>query len=228
MPTVSVIIPAFNEASTIAQVIHAVAATGLVAEILVVDDGSTDATAARAATADRRVRVLRHDHNRGKGAAMHTGIAAATGELILVQDADLEYSPGDYAALLAPFSRPESPRVDAVYGSRNLQRNPKSSQLFYWGGRYLSWLTNLLYGSRLTDVTTGYKIVRTSVLRDLGLRCPGFEFCPELTARLLRRGIRIVEVPIGYRPRSRAEGKKIRLRDGLRATWTLVALRMRE
>ena len=138
---------------------------------------------------------------------------------MLVQDADLEYDPSDYPALLAPFS---NPGVEAVYGSRNLRRNPHSSFMFYWGGRFLSWVANGLYGSHITDEATGYKVIRTRLLRQLGLETDGFEFCPEVTGKLLRRGVRIHEVPISYRPRSRKEGKKIRWYDGLGAVWTLV------
>lgn len=222
----SVIIPVYNEAPTVAEVVRRVRAGGFVHEIIAVDDGSHDESLARlrelAAVDGPPLRVLAHDRNRGKGAAVRTGIAAAMGDLILVQDADLEYDPGDYPALIAPFA---DPTVGAVFGSRNLRRNPKSSALFYWGGRYLSWLANRLYGSRLTDITTGYKVVRTALLRSLDLRCDGFEFCPELAVRLLQQAARIAEVPISYRPRSRAEGKKIRARDGWHATWTLVRLR---
>ncbi len=225
-PRLSVIIPVYNEAATIAEIVRRVAATGVVDEIVAVDDGSQDGSADRltalVATTPVALRVLRHARNRGKGAAVRTGIAAATGDLVLIQDADLEYSPSDYPALLAPFA---DPAVDAVFGSRNLQANPKSSFAFYWGGRWLSWFTNTLYGSSVSDMTTGYKVVRTALLRELALRCDGFEFCPELTACLLRRGIRIREVPISYQPRSRAAGKKIRARDGLHAMWTLLRYR---
>jgi glycosyltransferase involved in cell wall biosynthesis len=168
------------------------------------------------------VRVLRHTQNRGKGAAIRTGLAMVTGDLVLVQDADLEYDPAEYPVLLAPFS---DPTVQAVYGSRNLRRNPRSNFAFYWGGRFLSGVANRLFGSHISDEATGYKVVRTSLLRALNLQSEGFEFCAEVTAKLLRRGVRICEVPISYRPRSRAEGKKIRWHDGIVAVWTLVRYR---
>jgi glycosyltransferase involved in cell wall biosynthesis len=222
----SVIIPAYNEAATLEEIVSRVRATGRVAELIVVDDGSMDDTPAilqrLAISGAPPLRVVRHSKNRGKGAAMRTGLAAATGDLVLVQDADLEYDPADYPALLAPF---ENPEVRVVYGSRNLRGNPHSSFSFYWGGRLLSWIANRLYGSRITDESTGYKVIQTALLRDLKLETGGFEFCAEVTGKLLRRGVRIHEVPISYRPRSRAEGKKIKWSDGIVAIRTLVKYR---
>jgi len=222
----SIIIPVYNEQTTLAEIIARVRATGLADEIIVVNDGSTDDSPAILTHLQHNgqppLRLLRHERNRGKGAAMRTGLAAVTGDLVLVQDADLEYDPADYAALLAPFA---DPAVQVVYGSRNLRRNPKSSSAFYWGGRLLSWIANWLYGSRITDEATGYKVIKTDLLRDLGLETDGFEFCPEVTAKLLRRGIPIREVPISYTPRSWAEGKKIQWYDGAIAIWTLIKYR---
>jgi glycosyltransferase involved in cell wall biosynthesis len=222
----TVIVPAYNEAATIAEVIRRVLATGVAEEIVVVDDGSTDGTAEILShmpiAPGPVVCVLRHAQNRGKGAAIRTGLAVVTGDLVLVQDADLEYEPAEYSVLLAPFS---DPAVQVVYGSRNLQHNPRSNFAFYWGGRFLSWVANRLYGSRITDEATGYKVVRTSLLRELNLQSEGFEFCAEVTAKLLRRGVRIREVPISYRPRFRAQGKKIQWYDGIVAVWTLVRYR---
>ena len=225
-PRLSVIIPAFNEAPTLEEIVGRVQATGLVFETIIVDDGSTDATPAilekLADAAGAELQVFRHLGNRGKGAAIATGLRAATGEVVLVQDADLEYDPADYAALLAPFERAG---VRVVYGSRNLRENPQSSFSFYWGGRLLSWVANRLYGSRITDESTGFKVVETQLMRELELETDGFEFCAELTAKLLRRGVEINEVPISYRPRSRAEGKKIRWSDGWVAIRTLARYR---
>lgn len=221
----SVLIPAHNEAATLGEVIRRVRATGLAAEMVVVDDGSTDGTARVLDSLPEGVPPvtrLAHATRCGKGTAVRTGLRAVTGDLVLVQDADLEYDPSEYSALLAPFS---DPAVQAVFGSRNLQPNPRSNLAFYWGGRLLSAWANALYGAHLTDITTGYKVVRADVLRSLPLAADGFEFCEELTALLLRRGGRIVEVPIHYAPRSRAAGKKIRARDGAIAFWTLWRLR---
>jgi hypothetical protein len=153
---------------------------------------------------------------------MRTGLEAVTGDLVLVQDADLEYDPADYGALLKPFA---DSQVEVVYGSRNLRRNPRSSFSFYWGGRLLSWIANWLYGSHITDEATGYKVIKTDLLRDLGLETDGFEFCPEVTAKLFKRGVAIHEVPVSYHPRSWEEGKKIQWTDGLVAIWTLLKYR---
>lgn len=228
MLRVSAILPVFNEERTVAEIVARMRASGRVDEIIAVDDASTDASFSRLETlrssAGTPVRVLGHPCNRGKGAAIRTGLAAATGDIVLIQDADLEYDPAEYPALLAPFA---NPAVQVVYGSRNLRLNPRSSSAFYWGGRFLSTYANQLYGSHLTDIVTGYKVFRTATLRGLPLAADGFEFCCEVTALLLRRGIRIHEVPIGYAPRSRAEGKKIRASDGAIALWTLTRLRWR-
>lgn len=225
---VSVVIPAFNEARTLPELVRRIRALGRVHEIVAIDDGSTDGTRALLETLRAQpgppLHVLRHEWNRGKGAAIRTGLTVARGDLVVIQDADLEYDPADYEALLEPFA---DPAVQAVYGSRNLKRNARSSTAFYWGGRLLSVLANALYGSSLTDIATGYKVIRGTVVRELGLTTDGFEFCEEITARLIRRGVQIREVPISYRPRSRAEGKKIRARDGLVAAWTLLRLRFR-
>lgn len=227
-PPLSVIVPLFNERPTLAELIRRVRATELALEIVAVDDGSTDESAELLKQLRLEpgtpLRILRHERSHGKGAAVRTGLAIVTGAVVLIQDADLEYDPADYAALLAPFA---DPSVQAVYGSRNLRSdNGRSNLAFYWGGRFLSWFANRLYGARLTDEATGYKVVRTELLRELGLRASGFDFCAELTGKLLRHKVGIVEVPISYRPRSREEGKKIRWHDGLAAIWTLLKIRM--
>lgn len=223
---ISVLIPVYNEVSTLAQVVERVMAVDVEKEVLIIDDGSTDGTwEVIQRLADRWpgvVKPLRHERNRGKGAALRTAIPHITGDVVITQDADLEYDPADYPRLLAPFVSPE---VQVVYGSRNLQRNPRSSWTFYWGGRLLSWLVNLLYGARITDEATGYKAFRADLFRNLRWKADGFEFCPEVTAKILRQGIRIHEVPISYRPRSREEGKKIHWRDGIVAVWTLIRYR---
>jgi glycosyltransferase involved in cell wall biosynthesis len=222
----SVIIPVYKEEATLEEIIGRVRATGLANEIIVVDDGSPDNSLAILKrlqhSGQPSLRLLQHERNQGKGAAIRTGLAVVTGDLVLVQDADLEYDPSDYPALLAPFA---NPAVEVVYGSRNLRRNPRSNDTFYWGGRLLSWITNCLYGSRITDEATGYKVIKTSLLRSIGLETDGFEFCPEVTAKLLQRGTAIYEVPISYHPRSWAEGKKIQWHDGLVAIWTLTKYR---
>jgi dolichol-phosphate mannosyltransferase len=222
----SVIIPIYNEEATLEEIVRRVRATGLAYEIIAVNDASTDCSPEILERIQYdghpSLRLVRHERNQGKGAAIRSGLTVATGDLILVQDADLEYDPADYPALLAPFAQPG---VEVVYGSRNRRRNPKSSFAFYWGGRLLSWVANGLYGSRITDEATGYKIIKADLLRDIGLETDGFEFCPEVTAKLLRRGATIHEVPISYVPRSWDEGKKIQWYDGLAAIWTLFRYR---
>jgi dolichol-phosphate mannosyltransferase len=225
----TVIVPARDEAATIAELLARVRATGRAHQIVVVDDGSVDATPALLASLATGgappLTVLRHERSRGKGAAIRTGLAATTGEVVLIQDADLEYNPADYPGLLAPFA---DPAIQVVYGSRNLRHgNGRSNLAFYWGGRFLSWLASRLYGGRLTDEATGYKVIRTALLRELALEENGFAFCAELTARLMARRVRIHEVPISYSPRTRREGKKIRWHDGVAAIWTLVRLRLK-
>jgi glycosyltransferase involved in cell wall biosynthesis len=223
---VTVLVPAYNEAGTIARCLEAVYGRnpGRDLEVIVVDDGSSDETVKNAQAALRPgSKVLRHDRNRGKGLAIRTGLAAATGEVTLIQDADLEYDPADYGALLAPFA---DPAVQVVYGSRILKPgNGRSYARYYWGGRFLSLWTNLLFGSSVSDEPTCYKVFRTGLLKSLELECTGFEFCPEATAKVLRRGIVIHEVPISYHPRSLEEGKKIRWHDGVVALWTLLKWR---
>jgi len=227
----SIIVPVFNEVDTVAELIDRVLTVeldGIEREIIVVNDGSTDETGEVLSRIDREhpdvVRVYHHEKNRGKGAAVRTGLEHASGDVVITQDADLEYDPQDYPRLLALF---DNPQVQVVYGSRNLRKNPRSSWTFYWGGRMVSWVANLFYGSDLTDEATGYKLLRTELMRGLDLESEGFEFCPEVTGKLLRRGIEIYEVPITYRPRGLDEGKKIGWRDGLKAVLTLLRYRLR-
>ena len=223
--TLSVIVPAYNEAGTILRLLDLVLESPVVSDVVVVDDGSTDGTeeALRTLAGNPRVKVVSHERNRGKGAAIRTGIGHVAGEFVIVQDADLEYDPGDYPAILREF---EDPAVSVVYGSRRLLRsNSMASPSFFMGGVTLTWITNLLYGTRITDEPTCYKAFRTKLLKGLPLTCEGFEFCPEVTALVAKRGLRIREVPIHYYPRTTSEGKKIRAKHWFEAVATLLRLR---
>ena len=233
----SIIVPAFNEARTIAAVLEAVRAVdlgglGLEREILVVSDGSTDRSA-EVARAQVGVEVHEYHPNRGKGAAVRHGIRHASGDLILIQDADLEYDPQDYLALLPPLC---DGRAQVVYGSRllgyekqfgkgTIRRHPGAYRSAYLGGRVVTEFTNLLYGTHLTDAPTCYKCFRADVLRAITIERDRFDWEQEVTAKIVRSGIEIFEVPISYRPRSFEEGKKIGVRDGLSALWTLARYR---
>lgn len=236
MTTLSIIIPVYNEKHTVSDILARVQsvnfdALGVRPEIIVVDDGSQDGTREilENLAAYSNLTVYRHQRNRGKGAAIATGLQFASGEIILVQDADLEYDPADYPALVRPIV---TGRAQVVYGSRirgaRVFGTSEHSYLhFYWGGRLLSWLTNLLFGTRVTDESTGYKVFARNALEHiLPLEYRGFEFCSEVTAKLARRGIRIHEVPIHYYPRSRSQGKKITWQHGLRAVLTLLRYRL--
>jgi len=223
--TLSVIIPCFNEHSTILSLIERVQRVALSKEIIIVDDGSTDGTRELLSALVEGlpgITVIFHQGNRGKGAAVQSGLAHATGEIVIIQDADLEYDPEDYHKVIAPIL---DGSTQVVYGSRNLQPNHYSYQSFYWGGRLVTLVVNLLYGVRLTDEATCYKAFARPIIQSFRLEAAGFDFCPEVTAKVLRRGYTIHEVPIHYRARPREEGKKIRMRDGLWAVWTLLKYR---
>jgi glycosyltransferase involved in cell wall biosynthesis len=225
----SVIIPVYNEEQTIQEVLERVAAVdlgGVAMEIVIANDGSTDGT--RRAIDDRRlppelpVHVYHSPINLGKGAAVRMGLAFATGDVLLIQDADLELDPAEYTRLLEPIL---AGRADVVYGSRFLSRTNRVTAKTRTANRLLTTLTNVLFGGRLTDMETAYKVMRKEALEGLRLRCVGFDIEPELTARLLRAGRRIVEVPISYRPRTEDEGKKMRWIDGVDAIYTLFKCR---
>ncbi len=225
--TLSVVVPVYNEAATIENVIDRVRSVqipGHDIELILVDDGSTDGTRDVLARHARSCKVFFHRQNRGKGAALRTGFAHVTGDVVIVQDADLEYYPEDYPALVEPIARGEA-RV--VYGSRRLRRENRqhSGIAFFLGGVFLTAVTNLLYRTGITDEPTCYKVFDAALLADIPLVCERFEFCPEVTAKIARRGEKIVEVPIRYEPRSVTEGKKIGARDAVEATWTLLRYR---
>jgi glycosyltransferase involved in cell wall biosynthesis len=226
----SIIIPVYNEEQTIAEVIERVWAVDLgdlEREVIIANDGSSDGTR-RAIDAspwinDARVKSYNSPINLGKGAAVRLGLAFATGEILLVQDADLELDPNEYGRLLAPIL---DGRADVVYGSRFLKPSEGVALRRRLANRFLTLLTNVMFGARLTDMETAYKVFRREVIERVKLRCVGFDFEPEVTAKVLKAGIRIVEVPIGYKPRREDEGKKIRWVDGVDAIYTLIKCRL--
>ena len=230
--TLSIIIPAYNEANTIFQLLEKVHATRLIRdirkEIIIINDCSKDNTEEEIQRFTRTypespVIYHKQSRNQGKGAAIRTGIQKITGNWTIIQDADLEYDPEDYNPLLEWMIENNG---KVVYGSRFLNKaNKHSYQSFYFGGRLLSLVTNLLYAQHLTDEPTCYKMFDTELLRSIRLHSTGFEFCPEVTAKVCRRGYKIQELPIRYYPRSIEEGKKINWKDGIIAIWVLIKIR---
>jgi dolichol-phosphate mannosyltransferase len=218
----TLLIPVYNEEATLAALLDRVLAVdlGVEKEIICIDDASTDRSWSILEQYRDRVTLLRHPRNRGKGAALRTGLAGATGEYVVPQDADLEYEPADIKTLLE-LARAGKHRI--VYGSRrtNPDNRQYSSLGFYLGGNLLTWIANLLYGLRLTDEATCYKLIDRQLLESMELECERFEFCPEVTAKAARLGHAIPEVPIIYRPRPVSHGKKIKPTDGLEAIRTL-------
>jgi glycosyltransferase involved in cell wall biosynthesis len=225
---VSVVIPTFDEERTIEEVIRRVVAVPFRTEILVVDDGSTDDTAAILARLQPEIPVLRvlpQPVNRGKGAAVRVGISASQGDIVVIQDADLEYDPRDLPRLIEPLLENVA---DAVYGTRLRGGEPQRAHLFwhYLGNRFLSLLTSLLFDTTISDMEVGYKAFRGDLIRSIRLVSDDFRFEPEVTAKILRvRGVRLYEVPISYDGRTFAEGKKITWRDGIRAVGALIRFR---
>jgi glycosyltransferase involved in cell wall biosynthesis len=226
MLSLSIIIPCYNERATVTEIVQRVRACAPDAEIVVVDDGSTDGSrdVLRELEGQPNLRILYHDRNRGKGAAVRAGIAAAAGEVILIQDADLEYDPRDYPRLLQPI---EEGRAEVVYGSRFLG-GPRRAMLFWHmvANLLLTLMTNVLFNTILSDMETGYKVFKAKVIKGIPLRARRFDFEPEVTAKVLKRGYRIYEVPITFTPREYWEGKKIGLKDAFAAVWTLLKYRI--
>jgi glycosyltransferase involved in cell wall biosynthesis len=221
----SVIIPVYNEVKNINEIIKRVQATKLATEIIIVDDGSKDGTRDILKIMDgrKKVRVILHEKNQGKGAAVVTGMQAAKGDIILIQDADLEYDPRDYTALLKPI---KEDLAEVVYGSRFLGAAHRVTMFWHQvANNLLTLMTNILYDSILTDMETGYKVFRREVIEGMTIKAKRFNFEPEFTAKILKRKYRIFEVPITFNPRDYSEGKKIKLKDAFEAVWALLKYR---
>lgn len=222
-PKLSVVIPVYNEKESLLEIIRRVQAVPIEKEIILVDDFSTDGTRDVLRDLERReFKVLYHEKNQGKGAALRTGFHRATGDFVIVQDADLEYDPNDYAKLLQPIL---DGRADVVYGSRFSGQRKNMTSLHTLGNLFLTGVTNLFYRTSITDMETCYKLFRRETIQGIRIECNRFNFEPEVTAKLLKRGLRIVEVPISYSGRSASEGKKITWKDGFSAVWTLIKYR---
>ena len=219
----SIIIPVYNEGKTVGEIIRQVQKVkGFEKEIIVVDDASTDETSS-VLKQFKHITVIRHETNQGKGAAIRTGVAKATGDYVMVQDADLEYDPQDILLMLSPIKKG---KASVVYGSRFT--GPRRN-MFFWhwmGNQLLTLVTNILYNTTLSDMETCYKLMPLPLVKSLNLKAKRFEFEPEVTAKILKRGIRIWEVPISYAGREYHEGKKISWKDGLPALWTLIRERL--
>jgi glycosyltransferase involved in cell wall biosynthesis len=222
----TVLIPVYNEKKTIRTIVERVQAVPIEKEIILVDDDSTDGTRDILEQLESEgIKVLYHEKNMGKGAALRTGFHHAAGDFVIVQDADLEYDPQEYPKLLEPILQD---RADVVYGSRFSGQNRNMMSLHRLGNQFLTFVTNLLYRTSITDMETCYKLFRTPLVKDIKIECNRFNFEPEITAKILRRKLRIVEIPISYSGRKSSEGKKITWRDGFAALWALFKYRFME
>lgn len=223
----SIIIPVFNEEKTIEKIILSIFGLQLSdcnkkigKEIIVVDDGSVDKTQNIISFLNNKLNFifLKHSKNKGKGAAIKTALQKARGDFVIIQDADLEYDPKEYKLLLNAIDDEHQ----VVYGSRNLGKAKRGYFLFFLSGKLLSFFCSLLYGAKITDINTCYKLFRADIIKEINLESNGFEFCEEVTIKILRKGYKIKEVPIHYYPRSFKEGKKIKFKDGVIALWTII------
>lgn len=226
MKKLSIIIPVYNESATVKALLSRVQderLAGWEKEVIVVDDGSQDGTRQILKSWEKKVIVVYQKKNAGKGSAVTRGLSLATGDVIIIQDADLEYSPSDYKVLLAPF---ENPRVNVVYGSRFLGPHLSTMLVYEWGNKFVTLVTNMLYNTNITDMETGFKAFRRSISENLDIQAKRFDFEPEFTAKVLKAGHQILEVPISYYGRKFSEGKKLTWKDGFVAVWTLIKYRL--
>ena len=224
----SVVIPVYNEEATLRKIFTRVRKTRIASEIILVDDGSTDSTPKIIKSLQEypSVRSITFSENRGKGAAVSAGIRAAHGEIIILQDADLEYDPDEYKKLIKPI---KDKQADVVYGIRFTKNNKNTFYLLhYLANKTLTLITNILYKSNLNDMETGYKIFRKNIFKQLNIKADGFDFEPEFTAKLLKRKIKIYEIPITFKPRTYSQGKKIKFLDAIQAIRTLIKVRFME
>ena len=230
----SVIMPVFNELKTIEVIIGKVDSLRIDKEVVIVDDCSTDGTreilelkkkGRESGGTGKNFKIIFHQKNQGKGAALRTGLGYVTGDYVIIQDGDLEYNPEEYLKLIAEV---EASHDQVVYGSRFLGRSLEMSTLHWWGNRLLTFITNILYGAKLSDMETCYKLIKTSLFKSLNLKSNQFEIEPEITAKILKKGITIKEVPINYLGREFHQGKKITWRDGFSSLWALIKYRFRD
>ena len=225
MKKLSIIIPVYNEVHTIDEILRRVLdahPVGWDKQIIVVDDGSTDGTKRELSKWEKKVTVIYKKKNEGKGSAITIGLQKSVGNIVLFQDADLEYDPKDYPILLDPF---ENRQVNIVYGSRFLGPHLSTMYVYAQGNKFVTFITNILYNSNITDMETGYKAFRKTVMSDMKLKSKRFDMEPEITAKVIKKGYQIYEVPISYFGRKFSEGKKLTWRDGIVAFWTLIKYR---
>lgn len=217
----SVIIPVYNEAKTVEEIIKRVEAISIDKEIIAVDDGSTDGSldVLIGIANEERIKLIKHDKNSGKGAAIKTGLKAATGDIVIIQDADLETDQKDYYELVKPIAEG---KTKAVFGFR-INKNP--TNVYWWGGKLVSFVTRFLYGGNVKDVNNGYKVMTRDLWQSLDLKSSRFQICEEITAKLLKRKEKIIQVPTRYFPRTKKEGKKLGIKDGFISLWTLLKYR---
>ena len=232
---ISVVIPVYNEKNTLLEILRRVKEVNIPKEIILVDDFSTDGTRdVLKQINEENIKVIFQPRNFGKGFALRTGFKQVTGDIVIIQDADLEYDPNDYYNLIQPII---NGKADIVYGTRFPRKKGHPSIVrpyfslinpFYFANKILTLMTNFLYRTNITDEPTCYKVFKTEILRDINLKCMRFEFCPEVTAKVRKKGYKIHEVPIEYNPRSIKEGKKINWKDGIEAIWTLIKYRFND